>query len=213
MVRLHSLIRIPNELLRNHIRLCVRHRFLPSLVDQCRRPESWALSLRPRYQASSLPRAHPPLRLASILGPSRVHRLEFSLYIEAEGSHVPHKSLRCAHAVSMPVTTRAVDRLPSRLSRANDWSSVSVDVHTLSTRHQRFTCVRLHSAHLTGWSRLFRLAHHPDHWTGAASGGLSPGPATRARGASPHLLRSKAAFSWPSWLPFRAVVAHHRPRT
>ena len=42
-----------------------------------------------------------------------------------------------------------------------------------------------------------RNAHHPGHWTRAASGGLRPGPATRSRGANPHLSCSKAASSRP----------------
>ena len=71
------------------------------------------------------------------------------------------------------------------------------DVPTLSTRHQRFTRVRLPSAHLTGCSRLFRNAHHPGHWTDAASGGLDPDPATRVRGADPHLSCSMAAGDRP----------------
>src|SRR5262249_43343203 len=112
LVRLHPLVRIPHELLWNHVRLCFRHRFLPSLVDQLLRPESWAPSLCLRYRAASLLRAHPSLRLASILGSSRVLRLECSLCIEAEGSHVPHESQHRDHTVFMPVTTRAVDRLP-----------------------------------------------------------------------------------------------------
>src|SRR5262249_12314194 len=70
----------------------------------------------------------------------------------------------------------------------------------LSTRHQRFTCVRLASAHLTGSPRLFRNAHHLGHWTKAACGGLDPDPAIRARGTCPHLLCSKAASSWLSLL-------------
>jgi hypothetical protein len=57
--------------------------------------------------------------------------------------------------------------------------------------------VRLSSAHLTGTSRLFRNAHDPGHWANAASGGLDPDPAVRVRGASPHLLCSKAALNWP----------------
>lgn len=81
------------------------------------------------------------------------------------------------------------------------------DVPTLSTRYQRFTRVRLPCAHLTGLSRLFRNAHYPSHWAGAACGGLDPGPAARVRGACPRLLCSKAAsgdhccslLSAPSW--------------
>jgi len=70
------------------------------------------------------------------------------------------------------------------------------DIPTLSTRHQRFTRVRLTSAHLTGYPRLFRNAHYPGHCAGAACGGLNPDPAIRVRGADPHLLCSKAASIW-----------------
>src|SRR3984893_1640964 len=59
---------------------------------------------------------------------------------------------------------------------------------------------------------LFRNAHHPGHWTKAASGGLNPDPTIRVREACSHLLGSTAAPSWclhthllfaPSW---RTVV-------
>src|SRR5947209_5412452 len=39
LVRLDPLIRIPNELLRNDIRLGLRHQLLPSRVDQSLTPE------------------------------------------------------------------------------------------------------------------------------------------------------------------------------
>jgi len=120
--------------------------------------------------------------------------LDFSLRIEAAGSHVPHKSLRWAHAVFMPVTTQAVSRHRSRSIPGQQLEPGFDDIPTLSTRRQRFTHVRLLSAHLTGTSRLFRNAHDPGRWTGAASGGLDPDPAVRVRGASPHLLCSKAAL-------------------
>ena len=81
-------------------------------------------------------------------------------------------------------------------SQANNWSLVSATFPTLSTRHQRFTRVRLTSAHLTGYPRLFRNAHYPGRCASAACGGLDPDPAIRVRGASPHLLCSKAASSW-----------------
>src|SRR6516162_4755685 len=42
---------------------------------------------------STLLRAAPPLRLASVLSPSRLERLDVSLGIGATGSHVPYKSL------------------------------------------------------------------------------------------------------------------------
>ena len=83
-VRLHPLVGFPNELLRNVVRLCLRHRLLPLLVDQRPRLESRVPLLRPHYQASSLLRARPSLRLASVLGSSWVHHLEVSLGIEAQ---------------------------------------------------------------------------------------------------------------------------------
>ena len=72
-------------------------------------------------------------------------------------------------------------------------SPVLMTSDSFSTRRQRFTHVRLPSTHLTGTSRLFQNAHDPGHWTGAASGGLDPDPAVRARGACPHLSCSMAA--------------------
>jgi len=49
-------------------------------------------------------------------------------------------------------------------------------------------------------------AHHPGHWTRAASGGLDPDPVARVRGACPHLLCSSSCVkrpfrppSAPSW--------------
>jgi hypothetical protein len=66
-----------------------------------------------------------------------------------------------------------------------------------------------------GFPRLFRNAHHTGHCASAACGGLDPDPAIRARGASPHLLCSKAASSqlpFTSEPPLRAVVAHGHPQ-
>src|SRR6185436_2670374 len=217
-VRLHPLVRFPDELLRNVVRLCLRHRLLPSLVDLYPWPVRWAPSLHPHYQASSLRRAHPSLRPASVLGSSWGNHLEVSLGIEARGSHVPRKSLHWAHAAFVPVTTRAVSRhLPSSIPGQRLEPGFG-DIPTLSTRYQRFTHVRLPSTHLTGLSRLFRNAHHLGHWTEAASGGLDPGPAARVRGALPHLLRSTAAsgghhglLSAPSWRTIIGIPHHLHP--
>src|SRR5262249_20628506 len=112
----------------------------------------------------------------------------------------------------MPVTTRAVSRCPPSFVPEQRLDSGFDDIHTLSTFHQRFTHVRLFSAHLTGLSRLFLNAHYPGHCAGAASGGLDPGPAARVRGANPHLPCSSAAFRWPCRPPFRAFVAHSHRR-
>src|SRR4051794_15255470 len=91
--RFHPLVGVPDELLWNRKRLCLRHGLLPSLVGRPPRPECRVPSLRRRYPASTVLRTRPPLRLASVLGSSGVCPLEVSLGIEATGSHVPHKSL------------------------------------------------------------------------------------------------------------------------
>jgi hypothetical protein len=57
---------------------------------------------------------------------------------------------------------------------------------TLSTLPQWFTRVRLPGSHLTHLVRLFRNAHHPGSFTGAACGGLGPPPAERSRRANLH---------------------------
>ena len=96
----------------------------------------------------------------------------------------------------MPVATRTTGRPPPSFIPGQQLEPGFDDILTLSTRHQRFTCVRLTSRHLTDLLRLFRNAHHPSHCAGAACGGLNPDPAIRVRGAHPHLLCSKAAQSW-----------------
>lgn len=48
--------------------------------------------------------------------------MDFSLHIEATGSHVPHKGLVQVHATSMPDAAHASYRLLVGLSRANDSS-------------------------------------------------------------------------------------------
>src|SRR2546426_1544242 len=83
-VRLHPLVCFPDELLRNVVRLRLRHRLLPLLVGQPLQPESRAPSLHPHYRVSSLRRARPSLHLASVLGSSWVHHLEVSLSIEVK---------------------------------------------------------------------------------------------------------------------------------
>jgi len=101
-----------------------------------------------------------------------------------------------SHAVFMPVATQTVGRHPLSSIPGQQLEPGFDDIPTLSTRQQRFTHVRLTSTHLTDLVRLFRNAHHPSHCAGAACGGLNPDPATRVRGAHPHLLCSKAAQSW-----------------
>ena len=133
------------------------------------------------------------------------------------GSHVPHKSLRWAHAAFMPVIARAVGRLPPSFVPGQQLEPGFDDVPTLSTRHQRFTRVRLPSAHLTGSSRLFRNAHHPGHWAERSFRWFGPWPCSPSPRGRPSSLVQQGCFrsavlhgllSAPSW---RTVVrvAHH----
>ncbi len=144
--------------------------------------------------ASQLLRVAPPLCLASVLSSSWGLHLDFSLRIEATGSHVPHESLNRAHATFMPdaaqpVSRHLLDSIPrQRLLLGFD------AIHTLSTLHQWFTCVRLRDPHLTRSSRAFSLnASHHGSLPQQLGGGLKPAPASRLRGAVPHLSCSKAA--------------------
>src|SRR5712692_2310628 len=69
---------------------------------------------------------------------------------------------------------------------------------TSSAVHSRSPC----QLSPDGLQHAFSLnAHHPDHGTRAASGGLDPDPVARVRGACPHLLRSYATVKWPSRPP------------
>ena len=65
-------------------------------------------------------RVAPPLCLASGFSSLGVGPLDFSLHIEATGSHVPHKGLVQGHATFMPGAAQPSCRLPLDLSRVND---------------------------------------------------------------------------------------------
>jgi hypothetical protein len=121
---LHSKIRLPNDLLGNSKWSCLIQGLLPKLVDPQMQLSNPTPLLRPRYQASSLLRVGPPLCPASVLWLLRGFRLSFSLYIEATGSHVPHKSLNQVDATFMPDTAWTVSWFRPNSSRANDTFSV-----------------------------------------------------------------------------------------
>lgn len=60
-----------------------------------------------------------------------------------------------------------------------------------TTLHRRFASARLPDPHLTrSLPRLFRIAHHDQHLTGAAYGGLKPPPVGRFRRTYLHRLHS-----------------------
>ena len=79
-----------------------------------------ATSLHRVSPTSPLLRVAPSLCLASVRSSSWVRHLEFSLVIEATGSHVPPKGLAQSHATSMPGVIQASCSLSLDRSRAND---------------------------------------------------------------------------------------------
>ena len=103
---------------------CFRHRLLPLLVFLHPPLESGVPLLCPHYQASSLLRTRPSLRLALVLGSSWVHHLEVSLSIKAQ---VPtfHTIARAGLSPSScrsPLGQSAGTLRAS--SQANNWSLV-----------------------------------------------------------------------------------------
>src|SRR6516164_4640160 len=163
----------------------------------------WRVGSLCSTRITGLPRSYGPIRPCASHRYSAPHGSATWSSPLASRRQVPTfrtRASRWPHAVFMPVTTRTVGRHPPSFFPGQQLEPGFGDVPTLSTRHQRFTCVRLASAHLTGSPRLFRNAHHLGHWTKAACGGLDPDPAIRARGTCPHLLCSKAASSWLSLL-------------
>ena len=70
--------------------------------------------------------------------------LSFSLLIGTTGSHVPHQSQIHVHAASMPDADRALNRLRLDLIPQPPHCRGFDVVLGLSTRHRRFTFVRLH---------------------------------------------------------------------
>src|SRR5260370_37301829 len=150
-----------------------------------------------------LPRSYRPGRPCPSLRYSAPHGSAAWSSPFASRRQVPTFRTRASHwphAVFMPVTARTVSRHPPSFIPGQQLEPGFGDIPTLSTRHQRFTYVRLASAHLTGSPRLLRNAYHLGPWTKAACGGLDPDPAIRARVTCPHLLCSKAASSWLSLL-------------
>src|ERR1700722_16397261 len=140
-VRLHPLVGFPNESLRYVIRLRLRHRLLPSRVGRSLRLVCRVPSLHLRYQASSLLRTRPPLRLALVLGSLRFCRLEVSLGSEATGSTLPHKSLslvsRRLHAGRRSASRQAPSELRPRPTTGAWFRRRPNAFDTSSTVHSR----------------------------------------------------------------------------
>jgi hypothetical protein len=104
----------------------------------------------------------------------------------------------------MPEAAQAVSRLPLNLS----WTQYRSPVLTSSLIFRRliewFACARLSESYLPrSLAVTFPKRSLPWLFTSAALGGLKPAPASRLRGARPHLLRSCAHFIQS------ALVAHY----
>src|SRR3954462_2887164 len=115
---------------------------------------------------STLLRAHPPLCPASVLWPSWVFHLGFSLNIEATGSQVPCSSQDRTRATLMPDATLAVSGSPPALIPEQRLLPGFDVVPMLSTLRRWFTRVRLPDPHLTRSRRAFSLT--------LTTGALSP---------------------------------------
>ena len=116
----------PDELLRNVVRLCLRHRLLPSRVGQYLRQECRVPSLRPHYQASLLLRTRPSLRPALVLGASRVFRLAISLGYR--GDRFPRSAQEPLAGLTPSSCRSPLGQSTGFLrasSQANNWSLVS----------------------------------------------------------------------------------------
>src|ERR1700731_2142461 len=101
---------------------------------------------------------------ASVLSALWVHHLAFSLCI---GQQVPTFRTR-AWATFTPPPCRTPPEQSAGSPRVYPGVTTAPGfdaIPTLSTRHQRFTCVRLRGPYLTRYSRAFSLnAHHHGFW-------------------------------------------------
>ncbi|WP_249678823.1 hypothetical protein [Cupriavidus necator] len=87
--------------------------------------------------------------------------MDFSLRIGTTGSQVPYQSLNRSHAAFMPDADWAVSRRRPTLSRSKWAPRFRHLLVKFSTRHQRFTFVRLFDPYLTEFIPAFSSdAHH-----------------------------------------------------
>ena len=115
-----------------------------------------APSLRPHYRAFiTTTGGSVPVPRIGTLTLGGTSPLSFSLGIEMTGSHVPRKCLDQGHATFMPDAIWTVSRSPSRLIPGHSIFPGFDIIHSLSTRHQWFTRVRLLGPHLTRVSLPF----------------------------------------------------------
>ena len=206
------MIRVPDELLRNVIGLATdrssSHRWLAT-------PRGQSVGPLRSARVTRLHRSYEPVR------PCTTHR-----YSAPRGSATWRSPLASRHrfprsaqepalgsrrlcAGHHPGKKQDIPRAPPRplIGAWFRWHPLAFD--TSSTVHSRSS-----SQHTPdGFRPAFSVnAHHPSRCARAASGGLGPDPAVRARGANPHLLCSRHVWSvaTPS---FHAVAAHDQQRS
>jgi hypothetical protein len=138
-------------------------RILPVRVVHWIKPDDDAPSVQSHYRTfiptTGVSAPVPRIGTQTLTAVSRLGR---SLRIGATGSCVPYRSLSQGHAAFMPDAGWAISRhLPNPCSRDTD-PNPGFDVALgLTTRHQRFTHVRLLETHLTKYSSAF--SHNAYH--------------------------------------------------
>ena len=116
------------------------------------------------------------------------------------------------HVAYMPDTTWPINGHPPGSSRSSGHTPVSMPPDHVSTRQQRFTCVRLPGPHLTPLTTPFPRRSPRQSSANAARGGLKPPPAGRLRRAKTFISRT-APFPEAALQPTPFHVQDTRPAT
>jgi len=118
------------------------------------------------------------------------------------------RASRWPHAAFMPVAARTVGRHPPSFLPDQRLEPGFGDIPTLSTGHQRFTCVRLASAHLTGSGPAFSATLATPAIVPAQLAVVRP-LILQSESEGPTLI-SCAARLHPSWLYITASSSRRR---
>jgi hypothetical protein len=191
VVRLHPLIRLPNELLRNHIGLASGrgsfHRWLTTPRGRDVGPlRSTRITRLHRYLEPARPCT--PHRYSAPHGSAAWRSPLASECRFPRSAREPVLGSRRLCAGHRPDSKQATLRTPPRLCLGAwfRWRLQAFD--TVPTVHSRSSSQHSPDGFRPAFSEN---AHYPGHCAEAASGGLGPDPAVRARGAVPHLSCSK----------------------
>jgi len=157
------------------------------------------LGSRPITGPSALLRVDPSLCPALVLAPLRSPRLGSSLGSGTTGSKVPCTGLFHARAAFRPdAATAGLQNPPPLLPGLSCDPGFGIVLPIFRPFIGRFTCVRLHGAHLAGYAPAFsRNVHHGRLLTAAACADLQPGSAARLRETYSHLIHG---FPFTPWM-------------